>query len=183
MNLETILQHYGYLALFIGTLVEGETVLILAGYFAHRGYLDYSLVCLVAFFGGFLGDQIYFYLGRHKGKSILAKRPRWQAKTEKVRYYLDKYQTWLLVGFRFFYGTRTMVPFALGMSNVKTIRFLIYNVISGMIWAVAVATGGYFFGRAMEYIIGNVQRYEEYIWGGILLIGITIWLVRYIKRR
>lgn len=182
MHLETILHHYGYLALFIGTFVEGETVLILAGFFAHRGYLDFPLVCIIAFSGAFLGDQFYFYLGRHKGNSILAKRPRWQAKTEKVRYYMNKYQTWLLVGFRFFYGTRTMVPFALGMSDVKTIRFVFYNTISGMIWAVLVAAGGYFFGTAMEYVLGNVHRYEEYIMAGVVIVGVAIWLVRYLRK-
>jgi len=34
MTLETILEHYGYIALFIGTVFESETTLIMGGILA-----------------------------------------------------------------------------------------------------------------------------------------------------
>ena len=36
--LQAFLQDYGYLALFIGTFFEGETILVLAGFLASRGF-------------------------------------------------------------------------------------------------------------------------------------------------
>ena len=67
MSLESLVASYGYAALFLGTLLEGETVLILAGIMAHLGLMKLPLVMLVALLGSFLGDQFYFFLGRKKG--------------------------------------------------------------------------------------------------------------------
>jgi membrane protein DedA with SNARE-associated domain len=42
---------YGYYAVEAGTFFEGETVLVLAGFAAHRGYLELPLVIACAFAG------------------------------------------------------------------------------------------------------------------------------------
>ena len=39
LSLAELLDTYGYLALVVGTFLEGETVVVLAGFAAHRGYL------------------------------------------------------------------------------------------------------------------------------------------------
>ena len=62
--LESLIDTYGYIAIFIGTLLEGETVLVLGGFAAFRGYLSLPYVILTAFIGSMLGDQFFFYLGR-----------------------------------------------------------------------------------------------------------------------
>jgi len=64
VSLSGLIADYGYVALFAGTLLEGETVLILAGFAAHQGYLQLHWVIGIALLGGFLGDQFYFWLGR-----------------------------------------------------------------------------------------------------------------------
>ena len=74
-DLESFVQSYGYGALFLGTLLEGETVLILAGLMAHMGLMKLPLVILVALLGSFLGDQFYFFLGRRKGGALLDRHP------------------------------------------------------------------------------------------------------------
>ena len=75
MNLAGLLATYGYLAVAVGTFLEGETILLMAGFAAHCGYLDLSKVILVAFVAGFLGDQFYFFLGQRYGDRILARFP------------------------------------------------------------------------------------------------------------
>jgi membrane protein DedA with SNARE-associated domain len=42
MTPELLLQKFGYLAVFVGTFLEGETILVMAGFFAERGYLTFS---------------------------------------------------------------------------------------------------------------------------------------------
>ncbi|MBW2474086.1 MAG: hypothetical protein JRE56_05770 [Deltaproteobacteria bacterium] len=54
--MESYIEHFGYLAILIGTFLEGETILILGGFAAHRGYLDLSLVIISAFIGTVFGD-------------------------------------------------------------------------------------------------------------------------------
>ena len=71
MSLETMIATYGYGAVLVGTFLEGETVVLLGGFAAHRGYLDLPWVIAVAFAGSLLGDQLYFYLGRRHSARIL----------------------------------------------------------------------------------------------------------------
>ena len=52
MTPELLLQKFGYLAVFVGTFLEGETILVMAGFFAERGYLDIYVVAIVAAGGG-----------------------------------------------------------------------------------------------------------------------------------
>ena len=47
--IQQFLQEFGYFALFLGTFFEGETILVLAGFLAFRGYMDLKLVMIVAF--------------------------------------------------------------------------------------------------------------------------------------
>jgi hypothetical protein len=67
MEAAALIARYGYAAVFAGTLLEGETLLLLAAYAAHRGYLDWATVVVVAWLGATLGDQLWFALGRYRG--------------------------------------------------------------------------------------------------------------------
>jgi membrane protein DedA with SNARE-associated domain len=62
--LKDYLEIHGYWVLFVGTFLEGEAILIMAGFLAFQGYLNVGGVIITAFAGSFLGDQFYFYLGR-----------------------------------------------------------------------------------------------------------------------
>lgn len=64
MTLSDLVGHYGYLAVAVGCVLEGETVLLMAGYAAHRGMLDLPGVMAVALASSFAGDQFWFWLGR-----------------------------------------------------------------------------------------------------------------------
>jgi len=60
MTLESIVDTYGYVAVLLGTFLEGETILVLGGFAAHRGYLALPWVIVAAFFGSLCGDQLFF---------------------------------------------------------------------------------------------------------------------------
>ena len=64
MTLESIVDTYGYLAVLLGTFLEDETILVLGGFAAHRGYLALPWVIVAAFLGSLCGDQLFFFLGR-----------------------------------------------------------------------------------------------------------------------
>ncbi len=183
MPLELIIQKYGYLALFIGTFLEGETILILAGFAAHRGYLDFDLVWLIAFFGGVIGDQVYFFIGRFRGQALIARYPKLQRRVNRITPYLEKYQDYVLIGFRFIYGFRTVTPFAIGISRIGARRFFLFNMVSGVIWALIFAAAGYLFGHAAEALFGRVEEYEEYIFAGIIIAGIIFSLYHFLRSK
>ena len=78
MDLQGIIENYGYVAILIGTFLEGETILVLAGLAAHQGYLVLIWVILAAFSGSLCGDQLFFYLGRKHSQVVLSRRPAWK---------------------------------------------------------------------------------------------------------
>jgi membrane protein DedA with SNARE-associated domain len=173
--LETLLQTYGYWAVLIGTFAEGETVLVLGAFAAHRGYLALPWVILAAFIGTLMGDQLFFYLGRKHTQWVLARRPSWKARIDRAHQLMERYRTLLILGFRFMYGLRTIIPFLMGMSSVSTKKFIILDVIAALVWAVVVGTGGYLFGNILEIILGDIKHYELPILVAIALIGVSLW--------
>jgi len=181
--LESLLASYGYPILLIGTFLEGEAILVMAGVVAHIGYLSLGWVIVCGFAGSLLGDQLFFYLGRCHGRTILARRPAWGPRSERVLRKLEQHQTPLLIGFRFLYGFRTITPFAIGLANISYVRFTIFNVVGAAIWASAVGLAGYYFGQAIESIFGNIKHYEMELMGSLLGLLVLFWAARFLQRR
>lgn len=174
--LEHLVSQYGYLAVLVGTFLEGETILILAGLASHRGYLDLPLVILCAFAGTLAGDQLYYYIGRSKGTQYLASKPSLQSRVAKVTGLLERHQTMMILGFRFLYGLRSVTPFVIGVSKITPGRFLLLNVIGAFIWSIVIGIGGYALGNALEAAIGDIKRYELWIFTALAATGMLVWL-------
>ena len=175
MDWELIIGSYGYIALLVGTFLEGETILILAGLAAHLGYLHLPWVILVAFLGTLSGDQLFFYLGRRQSRFVLDKHPAWQRRLDRVERLFERYQTLLILGFRFLYGLRTVTPFVLGRSGVAPGYFFVLNTVGALVWSLVVGIGGYLFGNLLKIIMGDIKRYELEAFGAIAIIGGLIW--------
>ncbi|MBS0454897.1 MAG: DedA family protein [Proteobacteria bacterium] len=170
MSLHRFLVEYGYLAVLGGSLLEGETVLVLAGFAAHQGHLSLPLVIVIAFFGGMIGDQIFFFVGWRYGAALLRRMPFLATRAERVNRALVRHQAWLIIGVRFMYGLRIVGPIVIGMSDVRARHFLRFNMIGAAIWAVLVAGAGYLFGHTLKWFIADLERYE----GVALLLIIAI---------
>ena len=183
MTIAQVVQEYGYPAVLVGTFLEGETILILGGLAAHLGYLSLKWVVACAFVGTLFGDQLFFLLGRRHGQAVLARFPSWKSRSERVFTILERHQNILILGFRFVYGLRTITPFAIGVSNVSYLRFATLNLIGAAVWATLIGLGGYYFGEALEAVLGNVKRYEIALGGVIVIIAAVLWLVRFYRQR
>ena len=183
MSFEFLIIHYGYPLLFVGTILEGETFVIIAAFLAHRGYLTLPGVISVAFLGTFAADQFFFLLGRTQGNAFLAKQPGWQSGVAKAQALLQRYNVLLIIGFRFLYGLRAVTPFVIGMSGFPTRRFVVLNALGALIWAVVMASLGYVFGQTLEVILDDVRRYEVWIVLIVVLVGSAVWLYHLYQQR
>ena len=137
MTLVQLISQYGYLAVFVGALLEGEAILVLAGFAAQQGHLSLAWVLAIAFVGGTLGDQIFFWLGKRWGGGLLRRIPGARESTLRVSRLLQRYDAWLVFGIRFMYGLRIAGPIAMGALGVAPRRFAIFNVL-GMRWPLKV---------------------------------------------
>ena len=183
IDLPGLIDTYGYWAVFVGAFLEGETILALAGLAAYREYLDLRWVILVALMAGFLGDQFYFWLGRRKGQQILARFPDAQARADRFDALLARWHAPLIIGIRFMYGFRIAGPIMLGMGRVAAWKFMLYNFIGAAIWAPLITCIGYFFGSAIEAMIGHLKRYELWAAGGLLAVGLIIFAVQHVRQK
>lgn len=180
MDLTSLLSTYGYLALFVGTFLEGETILIIAGFAAYNGHLSLPLAILTAFLGSFAGDQTAFYIGRYNKRFLEKRLKKWECRIEKVHRLLEKHQVLVLVSFRFFYGFRNVTPFAVGISNISPLRFFCLNGIGAALWAVSFGVGGYYLGDVLERFL---QEAKWWVAGGLLCVLVAVWGVKTLRNR
>jgi len=164
-------------------MVEGEIILLLGGLAAYSGYLSLPWVIGIAFSGTFVADQIYFFLGRWHSARILAARPSWKARMNKAERLFRRFRTPLILVFRFLYGIRAVLVFVIGMSRIPSSKFALLNGLGAMIWAIAVGTGGYFFGGVFEALLGKIKTVELTLLGALLITGSVFWIARFFRRR
>jgi membrane protein DedA with SNARE-associated domain len=181
--LESFLAKYGYIAILLGTAFEGETIMIMGGFSAHRGYLELlPWVVLAGFVGNFIQNMTYFVLGRRYGNRMLEKHPDWKPRLQQVNGWLERFQSLLSIGLRFVPGFRTIGGVAIGMSDVSTGRFIFLNLIGAVLWAVVIGVLGYLCGHVLELIMGDIKHLEVPILVGIAVVGGLLFFVHRRRR-
>ena len=183
MDLAAIIQQYGYLAVFIGSVLEGETLLVLAGLAAQRGYLSLEWVIAVAAVGAFLGDQLCFIAGRWFGRPRLARWPRLEPAIARADALLARRGAVIVVGLRFTYGLRLAAAIAIGMSRISWLRFASLNLLGVLLWAPIVAGAGYLLGNAVEPLLRHLRFAEYYVFAAVIIVGATVWVLRRWRKR
>jgi len=183
MSPEQLLHDFGYLAVFVGTFLEGETILVMAGFFAERGYLRIVPVIAVAASGAYVGHVFWFWLGRTQGVKLLDKFPRLKRHFGKGIRIFERYGAPAIFITQWLYGLRITCAVIIGISRIPTTMFLIYEALTCIVWALVIGVAGFFFGRAVESVLGRAAHIEK--WGLLILVvaGVAIWLYHRWKER
>ena len=177
-----LLHDYGYWTILVWTFLEGETVVIIAGILAQQGYMNPNLIAICAFFGSCTSDQLMFLLGKYKGRAVLERFPRLARNAERAEHLVRKYETPLILGFRFVYGVRNVTRIMLGINRVSQIKFLALNIIGAGIWALSFTWGGFFFGKLFQTIIYEASHAALYILLAAAAIAGLVWYRRQRRR-
>ena len=172
MSFEALAAQFGYAALFLGALLEGETVVLLAGIAAQHGYLALPGVIGAAAVGGFASDQTLFFLGRRYGNRLLARFPSAAARAPRVYELVKRWDVLAVILVRFLYGMRIVGPIVIGSSGIAPWRLVVFNLIGALLWAGLIATLGYFAGQALQQWFGRLEH-----WHIVVLMVIVIALI------
>lgn len=183
MDFVRLVADHGYTATFIGSLIEGETVLTVAGLAAHRGYLQFSVLLALASLGSLMGDQAYFLIGRIWGKPLLKRYPRFRPAVRRVDTLLVRYSGVAVVAVRFLYGLRTIGPIAMGASRLKWHTFLFYNAVGAVLWSAAWLGAGYFVGEVLQQLLGKLKHVEAWLFVGVATVVLAMALWFHWRRR
>lgn len=184
MDLASLIARFGLPVVFAGSVLEGETVLLLAGYAAHRGFLDFFAVVVIAALGAVAGDQFWFSLGRRQGVRVALARPWLRGPLRRALELVERHPVGMVFAMRFAWGLRTALPVAAGTSRVGWRRFLLLNVLSAAVWAPLIAGAGYLFGALLTQYLADLHRIEHWLMLGVALaaLALHIWRRRRMSR-
>jgi len=163
-----------YLAVFTGVFLEGETALFTSAYLAKTGNLNIFLVSIVAFLSTLISDWLWFFIGRIKGRSFIQKRKKLFEMNSKMDKIIQKYPVVILLFYRYIYGMRTVIPLFIGLSNIKTYKFITFSLITITFWTVLVSFIGYTFGIIVLSVFEKIKNYQIIIITILILLGLAI---------
>jgi membrane protein DedA with SNARE-associated domain len=161
---------------FIGAGLEGETMVLAGGLFAHEGMLSLPGTMLAAAAGSFVADQGFFAAGRRFRNHRWVQRAQAKPAFARALDTLERYPIGFIFAFRFLYGLRTVSPIAIGTSHVPTRTFLWINAVAALAWAALFTALGYVFGTGLAELLGRFRPHgEQWLWvaGAAVVIGLA----------
>jgi membrane-associated protein len=166
-------------ALFVGTFVPGEVILPLTGVAAATGVVAWPLAAACATAGGFLADQLTFWLGRswalrHVGRHGPGGRLATPAAV--VRELYRRHGALALVVGRFVAGVAPFVAPGAGWAGMPYGRFLPANALANLLWGPVMVGSGYLFGVQAARLEGPWR------WAGLALTG-TVLALAFLRLR
>jgi membrane-associated protein len=170
-------------ALFIGFVLPGETVALLAGAAAKIGHASLVGVLVVVILAAIAGDTVGYEIGRHVGPRVL----RWPF-LQKRRERIDDAQEFLARrgGSAVFLGRwvaffRAVMPFLAGSARMRYLKFLGFNAAGGLAWGATVVLLGYAAGASYAQVEKKFGPIAALAVLAVVLVAVTVWRIR--KRR
>ncbi len=182
-----------YLILFLVIFIEtglvlmpflpGDSLLFTAGLFARTGHLELSYLFILLFIAAVLGDNTNYFIGSKIGLRML--QIKWKEKRLVKQEYLDKthefykkYGTKTIIMARFVPIVRTFAPFVAGVAKMDYKRFLVFDILGGVLWIGSLTLAGYFLGN-IEWIRKNIDLVALMI----IFISILPVIIEFIKAK
>lgn len=185
-----IAHQYGYLAVFLGILLEnigiplpGETITIVGGFLAGSRELNYWYVLGSAIAGASLGGTIGYWIGRKGGWVLLVKIGSFfRISEEKLVKLKDEFSDnagkAVFVG-RFIALLRVFASPLAGVAEMPFLKFTAYNLLGAATWATVMVSIAFFAGKviSLEELVAWAAKFA-FLALGILAawILIPIWL-------
>ncbi|MEO8187280.1 MAG: VTT domain-containing protein, partial [Burkholderiaceae bacterium] len=173
-------------AAFLGVIVPGESLVLVAGFFAAQGLLDLDGLIVTVAAGATLGDSIGYELGRRVGRPGLLRYGRWfginQSRLDRADAFFVRHGGKSVFLGRFVGFARALVPFLAGSSQMLYRQFLPYNAFGAVLWSMVAVLLGYFLGASWHVAERWIGRASAIIAGVLLLILALAWTWRWVVR-
>jgi membrane protein DedA with SNARE-associated domain len=164
---------------FAGVFVPGASLIVLAGAAAAHGVLDAGDLIWFSAVGAILGDGLSYYLGV-RGKDLFRPGSRWfdPDHLEKGKAFFAKHGNKSVFLGRFVGPIRGVIPFIAGLAAMDRRAFLLWNVLSGVLWAAAHVLAGYFLGNAVQRLGAWTTRASLFLLAIAALAGLLWFIIR-----
>ena len=158
--------------LLIGFFLPGDSLLFTAGILAAAGHLSIGWLLPVAFVAAVVGDSVGYAIGRRAGAGLYNRpegRLRIHTRIDQARAFYERRGGSTIILARFIPIIRTFAPVVAGAARMEYRRFLAFNVLGALLWAVGVSLAGYWLGQT----IPSIDRYLLPIIAVIVLLSVT----------
>jgi len=170
-------------AAFLGLIVPGESLVLLAGFSAAQGSLDLDVLIAVVAFGAAVGDNIGYELGRRMGRPALKRYGQRFGMTDtriaRTDAFFDRHGSKAIFLGRFVGFARALVPFLAGSARMPYRKFLPYNLLGAAAWALSVTLLGYFLGASWQSAGQWIGRASALLGGMVLFALLLVWIWRW----
>ncbi len=183
MNIELLLDQYGYLAVFCGVCAEGPLTLSMAGFLVHQGYFNVFAVFLTAFAATFLTIEVCYFIGLLSGQYLMNRWPVWRKHYARFAALIERHKGLFILGFRFIYGAQTPASIAIGIGKIQPGYFSAMNAAGAALWTLVFLLVGYFFGHGFEMLIDDIKRHEKELSLVLVALVIVFYLARHLVWR
>jgi membrane protein DedA with SNARE-associated domain len=176
-EMEEYIARYGYIAIVIGTFLEGETTVLLGGIFSKLQYMELDHVMAWAFLGTLAGDCTFFFLGKAFGRNIIDRYEFLRSKIPLANGIMKRYGNFIIFLVRFFVGVRGIILLLLGCTDIRKRTFFFYSTMSAALWSIVVSSIGYLFANVVYIFVHDIRKYEKFIIPAILIVVAAFILV------
>lgn len=180
--MESFLARYGLLAVFAGAAFEGDVSVVLAGVVAHLGFFTLPHAVEVAWLGGFVGDSLWYALGRLNAAAVRRSR-LYQHASPVIERLVARLGEGEIVMSRFVYGTRIASMFFWGVRGLPYLRFTIFDLIGCLASAGLLAGLGFVMSESAVALLGRVRRAEVWALVGLLVSLAILLALRHVTQR
>lgn len=177
---------FGEAAAFAGIVLPGETALLVGGALTATGRVSLPVLLAVAVAAAVLGDTTGYEIGRHFGPALRRSRlgrmvgeSRW----DRAEEFVGRRGGFAVAAGRWVGIARALVPALAGITRMPYGRFLVWNVLGGSTWAVAVICGGYLAGASWGRLAGVLGRTGSVAAAAVVAVAVVAALLRRRRRR
>jgi membrane-associated protein len=167
-------------ALFVGFVLPGETVALLAGAAAKIGHASLTGVLIVVILAAIVGDTVGYEVGRHLGSRVLRLRlfDRRRARVEDAQRFLARRGGSAVFLGRWIAFFRAVMPFLAGTARMRYPKFLRWNALGGLVWGATVVLVGYAAGASYKRVEQSLGRGAAVAVLVVVVVAVVVWRVR-----
>ncbi len=181
-----------YLLVFVVAFIENifppfpsDVIVAFAGSISALGPISLPVVVLLAVGGSTSGFIVMYLVGKFAGNKILEKGKIKFISLDgvhKLENWFRRYGLWLIVANRFLAGTRAIISFFAGMSELNLMKIAILSAVSALVWNIILVMLGYAVGHNLYLISDYISTYNKIV---ITIIGVVFifFIIRFFVKR
>lgn len=168
--------------LLVGFFLPGDTLLFGAGLYASQGKMSLPILIVAVVLAAIIGDNVGYSIGKRGGEKLFKKKDSMffrQEHLDQAAAFYEKHGGKTIILARFMPIVRTFAPVVAGASKMPRERFVLFNIVGGVLWGVGMPLLGYLVGER----IPSLDKYIELVMLGVVVVSLLLALSHLLRHK